>query len=61
VGSREAEKVEVARIVDQHRLARLQKETADQVEGLSARVGQQDLSRLGLDAARSKAARELSP
>ena len=51
VGSQQGLEVEVAGVVDQHRIARLEQQTAQQVYGLRSAFGQHDLIRRGLDAA----------
>ena len=49
VGPQHGVEVEIAGIVDQHGVARLQQESADQVDGLGAGLGQHDLAWRHLD------------
>src|ERR1700722_4314610 len=51
MGAQKRQEIEIAGIVDQYRIARLQQETAEQVERLRCRIGEQDLIGIGIDAA----------
>jgi hypothetical protein len=42
-------KIEIAGVVDQHRVARLQQKTANQVDGVGAGLGEHDLFKRGFD------------
>ena len=55
MGAQQRLEIEVAGIVHQHRVARLQQEAADQIDGLRAGRGQQDLVGAGIDALASPA------
>ncbi|OAP49782.1 hypothetical protein ATB98_03160 [Sinorhizobium saheli] len=53
--------IEVARVVDENHVARLQQEAADEVDRLRTGFGEHDLVRRGLDAVLRHAAREQFP
>lgn len=58
MGAQEGLEVEVAGIVHQHRVAGAQQEAADQVDGLRAGRGEEDLIRTDSDPLRRELANE---
>jgi hypothetical protein len=56
--AQQGQEVEVARVVDQHCIARLEQEAADEIECMGGAVGEQDVIRARLDTLFAESARQ---